>query len=516
MDIDQTATQNEDTFLQEFFCFQKIVETAIRFWRIVVICGLIGILAAFLLTKYVITPKYSSSTTIYAWQANQLSDRDPMVAFRSQLMLVNMLINDYQELMTSNRVQAKVASSTEEYCEKNNISFRPYDISVDAKRDTRIITITVTSASPQVAQYAAKETAEIFGETIREVLQMDNVQVIDPPLLPERPYSPSMKKNLALGLFFGLLCGGGIALLLGLLDQTVKNAEQATSYLKKPVIGTIPLVDKGEVQASAPLWTFLKKRKQYELGEAFRILRANLPYLVPDTEGKSGARVFMVTSALAGEGKSSCLSTLAILIARTGKKVLVIDADLRRPTMHRIFDLPHSNGLVPYIAGVCSLDEAICKGVGEEPLLDVVPCGPIPPNPSELLVSKVFSNLIETARTQYDYVLVDTAPSLFLSDPLTILPLCDGVLFSVSCGLAKIGLLRKALSHISQISTLPIGVVVNRYDRHGQYGMLRYKAYYKNYSDYRSPYRQYLSEKEDGDSTETAKEESGKEESKQA
>jgi len=515
MDFDQSAVQNENSFFQEFFCFQKIVETAIRYWRIVVICGLLGVLSAFLLTKYVITPKYVSSTTLYAWQVNQLNDRDVLSSYRSQLMLVNMLINDYQELMTSKLVQEKVQKSTMEYCAKHDLVFHPFSVEVDAKRDTRIITITVSSASPDVAQYAAKETAAVFGETIREVLRMDNVQVIDEAQLPSTPSQPSKKKNLVLGLIFGLICGGGIALLLGLLDQTIKNADQASSYLKKPVVGTIPLIYKVDAQMTAPLWTFLKKRKYYELGEAFRVLRANLPYLVPESGKKPGARLLMITSALAGEGKSSCLSTLSVLIARTGKRVLLIDADLRRPTLHRIFDLPHNNGLVPYVAGVCSFDEAVCKGVGEEPLLDVMPCGPIPPNPSELLLSKAFSNLLEMVREKYDYVLVDTAPSLFLSDPMSILPFCDGVLFSVSCGLAKIGLLRKALAHVSQISQLPIGLVVNHYDRHGQYGGLRYKSYYKNYSDYRSPYRQYLSDKDEAEADETA-ENGGKEKAKEA
>ena len=498
MDFGQPKDSAKTSLFQDFFCIGNILETAIRYWRIVVIFTIIGLFTAFFITRYLIKPVYMAKSTIFAWQVSQGNERDQIASYGRMLAISSLLINDYQALLLSERVQDQVAAEVREFCGSGQEKGYWYKIGVDYQRDTRILTIKATSNLPKVAQFAANSTAKVFSETIRQVLELDNVQIIDAAKLPEKPINRSLRFNLMLGLVLGLMAGSGLALLLGLLDQTIKNPEQAGNYLKVPIMGVIPLIagSGSKKLQNSFIFNLLDDPDQHELSEAFRLLRANLPYLVPDKSGQGRraghdfCRVLLVTSTIASEGKSNCVSSLAYLTAKAGKRVLLVDADLRRPTLHKVFDLPCGSGLVSYMAGECTLEEATVHSAAGIEGFDVIPSGPIPPNPSEILMSDATSQLLEEMRQRYDYIFIDTAPALFLADPMILMPLCDGVLFVVSCSNAKIGLIRKTIAQLSQISQLPLGAIVNRFDRsgpNGYYGTYRYKNYYRYYTDYMTP-----------------------------
>ncbi len=494
-------SQDKSNFLEDFFCLTNILDTVLRYWKIWVFSAILGLACSFIATKYFISPVYLAQTTIYAWISNTggLNNDPPkeisITQFSQSIMMNSLLVNDYKMLLVSERVQDKVRQKMAETFPTPSRTDNVPWFSVDAQyhRNTRIITIIAYAHTPEQAQYAANVTGETFARTVQDVLCLDNVKIIDPAKLPEHKYRPKLQLNLLLGFISGLFLGGLIAFSLAFMDQTIKNPDQVESYLRQPQLGTIPwVIDQDKNNA---LYKCLEDRSCYDFTEALRLIRANLPYLVPVRDVSANVhscRVFLVTSTLSGEGKSGCTSSIAILTAKTGKKVLLLDADLRKSTVERIFDLSPKVGLAQILAGEATLEESIITGV-LEPTFDILPCGPIPPNPAELLVSESFGPIMKKLREDYDYVFIDSPPALFLADPLSIAHFADAVLFVLACHMAKIGLIRKTIRQISRVSSSPLSVIVNRFNRNDISCKYRYSRYgsYGGYGNYRYSYRPY-------------------------
>ena len=487
---------SESSFLQDFFCFRNILETAFRYWMIVAVGALLGIIVAFVYTRYLVKPIYFAQASIFSWRLEQGDEgaSNPASTYRD-LATSLMLVNDYRELLKSSRVHKQLRQRVMARFPNYPPKMLWYDLKISNSRESRILTIEAQARTPELAQFVANETTNVFGDTISEVLMLNNVQVVDTAALPKMPINRSLRRNLPIGLLLGALAGFGIALLIGFFDQTIKDSAQAARYLELPVMGTIPQVDAGAL-AEHPLCELVDMSSQQDLAESFRLLRANLPFLAVSS-GDRLCRVFLATSTLPNEGKSNCIASLAVLTARAGKKVLLIDCDLRKPTVHRIFGVTGGAGLVSVLSGEGSVEQAKIK---LEEYLDLIPCGPIPPNPSELLMSENFAKALETLRKEYDYIFIDSTPSLFLTDPLVIAPLVDGILFTVACNDSKIGLIRKTLRSIQQITDKPIGLIVNRFTAHGSigYGYYHYRYSYKS-RYYRRYYRSYGAGRKDSE-----------------
>ena len=545
----QGNDSNQENILLNFFCFRNIFETAIRYWKLACVCAVLGIVVAFVSTKWFIKPVYVTSSTIYSGKENSSEASDITTAAR-ELNLAMMLMNDYKAILDSNVVRdsladkvinefpQKIKAMDEENAralknfipdEKRTAPELPfqisaqamdqavnpnaknlrYDINIEIRRDCRVLTITALAGSPELAQYVADETASIFSDKIRDILKMDNVKIIDRAKKPLASSNLRMRLNMVGGFLIGLVVGVGLAILRGFIDQTIKNPEQAKRYLNIPVMGVVPKCDMPESRSNL-ISNILDGSGQSELTEAYRLLRTNLQYFVSARSGADGeGRIFMFTSSIPHEGKSSSISLVSALTARAGKKVLLIDADMHKPVIARIFNLRGSHGLVSVLTGAKRPEEVI---FGIEDNLYVMPCGPVPPNPSELLMSERMPELLSKLRQQYDYIFVDTTPALFLSDPLILEPMVDGVLFLVSCSHAKIGLIQRTLRQLQQVSTKPIGLVVNKFDRgevgnrYGYYGYYRYHSYYRYYRDYSHD----ESEGEGKDAAKSAKDSSSK------
>lgn len=222
------------------------------------------------------------------------------------------------------------------------------------------------------------------------------------------------------------------------------------------------------------LFTFEKPKSS--IAEAFRMLRTNLMYTDIDKKMK----LIMVTSSGPAEGKSTVLANLGVALAQTGKKILIIDCDLRRPVQHEVFSVSNQKGVTNYITGYCSFEEAVLET--QIPDLYVMPSGPIPPNPSELLGSKVMENLLHTVKEHFDLILIDAPPVMAVADPLIIGPKCDGVLMVVRSGQTKIQLLKDTREALEKAQLNVIGAVLNDVNRKKQ-GYGYYGKYYARYYD---------------------------------
>ena len=491
------STKNEqvqENIFLNFFCFRNIFETAIRYWKVAVLCAILGIALSFVATRWLIAPVYLSKSTIFSWWDEKLSE-ETKDGIRSteklrQLQMAQLLVNDYRALLESDSVRKELSEKVVKDFKKEHPEFKGklwYSVSIETRRETRVLTINAQAHDPHLAQYVAKQTADIFRDKVKSVLKMDNVQIIDEAKLGILS-NKSLRRNLPIGCAIGLMAGIALALLLGFIDQTIKNPEQAKRYLDIPVMGVIPKSKMPE-NRSKLIMEMLDNPKSQELIEAYRLLRTNLQYLVPSRSAAAGGEIFMFTSSIPHEGKSSSVALVSLLTARAGKKVLLIDADMHKPVQSHIFNLRSGTGFVSVLTGDKTVDEVVHH---VEDCFDVMPCGPIPPNPSELLMSERMPQLLDELRKKYDYVFIDITPALFLSDPLIVKPLVDGVLFMVACSQTKIGMIQRTLRQLQQVSKTPIGLVVNQFDRgevgnrYGYYGYYRYHSYYRYYRDYAS------------------------------
>lgn len=309
-----------------------------------------------------------------------------------------------------------------------------------------------------------------------QVLENQNVgnsRVISEALVPELPVSPKIPLNLALGGFLGVLLGAGTALLLESMNQSLKNIEEANRLLGFPLLGTIP--QHGEKNPKNPQ----EGRQELPLlddpyspvSTSFEMLQTNLGFTVSDKE----LRVILVTSATPGEGKSFVAANLALAGAHVGKRVLLVDADMRRPRQHRVWEIHNLLGLSNILAGQTQLKNAVQE---VSPLVKMLPAGKIPPNPVTLLDSQCMADLVEEASKDYDFVIIDTPPLTAVTDPLIVGKYVDGLLLVVRPGKVEYSAVNAAKSLLTQAKLPILGMVVNGIVKESGYGGYYYSSGY--------------------------------------
>lgn len=275
--------------------------------------------------------------------------------------------------------------------------------------------------------------------------------------------APVAYQDLGLGLIAGLLLGAGLAYLAELSDKSFRNPAEIRNRLGLPLVGHIPFLapdpdaerkrTAGETCPDPLLCTYYRP-KSLE-AEAYRAVRTALFFAAQSV----GHKVIQVTSPNKSDGKSLMIANLAVMVAQSGKSVLLIDADLRRPRQHRMFGLEAPVGLAKVLAGEVEPPDAIvATGV---PGLSILPCGTVPPNPSELLTSPRFNELLETVRGQYDFVLVDTPPLLAVTDPCVVAGRVDGVFLTIRLTRKGRPDAERAREILAGLNVKIIGVVVN-------------------------------------------------------
>ncbi len=269
--------------------------------------------------------------------------------------------------------------------------------------------------------------------------------------VPTAPASPNLRLNLVLGLVIGLAVGVAVAVVRELLDTRVRSTADVEDVTDAPVLGVIGY------EADAPEHPLIvQESPQAVRAEAFRRLRTNLQFL----ELGPAARTYVMTSALPGEGKTTTSVNLAITLADSGQRVVLVDADLRRPAVARYLGIEGSVGLTTILIGKVAVEDAVQPwGNGN---LDVIASGEIPPNPSELLGGESMAQLLERLRTEYDVIVVDTPPLLPVTDAAILAKGVGGAIVVVGAGTVHRNQLDTALSALGTVGVRPLGIVVNR------------------------------------------------------
>lgn len=308
-------------------------------------------------------------------------------------------------------------------------------------------------------------------------LKATNITIVDPARSQSVPVLPKRRANLALGILFGIFVGLSSAFAIDTLDRTVSDPLEVEEITGKPVIGVIPIFgEKARTYGarlahraqrltgvktlipdpgSSSVW--MLERPDSVPAEAFRVLRTSIML----SRAGGGLKILLVTGCTPGEGKTTVTANLAVAFAQHNKKVLIIEADMRRPKLKEKMEFPGDVGLSNVLSGTCSSEDAILRGL-YVPTLDVMPAGPRPPMPSEILGSEAFDALLEKLKICYDIIVIDSPPALVVTDAVTMSPKVDAVLWVAQAGVITRPQLGRA-THLIERNRIPvIGFVMNR------------------------------------------------------
>ncbi len=336
---------------------------------------------------------------------------------------------------------------------------------------------------------------EKFNEaSITEKSEFGYVDIVDPAIVPGSPVSPNMRRNIMLGAIVGLALGVGVVLLRSYLDVRVRTPEDLKrfGYATLSAINRLDdevkrFADNSNGRGQPTASDFDKHLVTYfnplsPLSEAFRRLRTNVMYAQLDTPLKS----VLVTSASPAEGKTTTVANLAVTFAQAEKRVLLVDADMRRPTLHETFGLSKSPGLTDILVGTSTFAEAVHRAVAD--YLDVLCCGITPPNPAEQLGSRRMQEFIKQMCEQYDLVLFDSPPLLAVTDAAVLSTAVDGAILVVAASETRATAIHRASEFIGTVGGKVLGCVLNKFDVRkaygGYYASDNYSYYGYGHSDY--------------------------------
>lgn len=323
-------------------------------------------------------------------------------------------------------------------------------------------------------------------------LRSNNIKVLDAARAPGAPVEPNIPRNLAFALILGITSGVGLAFLLESMDNTVRTTEQAQIISALPSLGMIPLGSKASSYGNGSKRLALTSSKevvelvtqvrpQSQMAESYRALRTSLLL------SSLGAppKVIMVTSARPQEGKTTTAINSAIVLAQKGVRVLLVDADLRRPSVHKTLGMGPRSGLSNVLTGSATLEQAITVSP-ILPNLFVLPAGSPPPNPAELLASPNMKDVLTALREQFDHVVIDTPPTLSVTDAVVLSPRVDAIILVIRSGQTTKQALRRARDILMQVNAHVTGVLLNAVD-------LNSPDYYYYY-EYQGKYSHYYQE----------------------
>jgi len=315
-------------------------------------------------------------------------------------------------------------------------------------------------------------------------LKATNIRIVDPAYPPKKPARPRILLNLSIALLLGLCVGTGAAFLQEHLDNTLKTTEEVERFLQLPALGAVPAVaglengngvhafyeralmltgDKGKSNGNGHWNRIEGNASNAPLAEAFHGLRTSVLL----STAKRPPSSLLVTSAQSGEGKTTVAANLALSLAQLGESVLLIDADLRRPRLQEFFGVDNSSGLVDFLTGHVDWRKVVWQSPAEG--LSVLFCGPIPPNPADLLSSEYMPNLIREATKEYKFVVLDSPPMLNLADSRILATLVDGVILVVGSGTTPRELVHRAYISAVDAGSHILGAAINFADTRNDY-----------------------------------------------
>lgn len=419
-----------------------------RRWKLIAACLLLTVAAAALITLRA-TPQYAATARLFV-STPQSSTSD---AYQGGLFS-QQRVASYADLITGENLAQRVIDrlnlqeSSADLAEQVSSSVSP---------ETVILEVTVTDPSPQRAHVLARAMAQEFTQFVQELetapgkkVSPIKATIVDSPERPTTPVSPQPIRNLGLAAVIGLLLGVGLAVLRETLDRTIKSPQDLSDATGTSLLGTVQYDARA---AKSPLVTELESHAPRV--EAFRMLRTNLQFVDVDKRSK----VFVVTSAVPAEGKSTTAINLAVTLAQASQRVLLVEGDLRRPRISTYLRLEPTVGLTTVLIGRVGVEEAI-QPWGKDGL-DVMTSGTVPPNPAELLQSQAMESVISKVCEAYDVIVIDAPPLLPVTDAALLAAQSDGAILVVRHGKTTREQASLAAERLHSVDAKILGTVLN-------------------------------------------------------
>ena len=415
-----------------------------------------------LISIYLIRPLYRADFTVFV--NNRATNTETNLVSNGDMIAAQSLAYTYSALITNRSVLEPAAEAAS--MEKRTYAELKKMVTTDIEENTQLINIHVTAPTPEGALAFAEKIAEAAPEYVEGIIEGTSMKIVSAPATNMLPVYPNVEKNAVMGLAAGFIFAIAAMFLHFLLDTKVKDAHELEETSGIALVGSVPRIHPEKKEGSrngkrkkkddAPSWqSVLGADTSWEVMEAYRTIRTNVSFMINGKEKK----VIGVTSAVPEEGKTTNAINHAISFAQIGKKVLLIDADMRRPSVTGKLGLRTGSGLSNCLAGQKDLSE--CIKDNRRYGIDILPAGAVPPDPTWMLQSERFEKMIAQVREKYDYIIIDLPPVLTVADAYIISKYVDGYLLVIRNGKTEIKAVEDMVSQLRRAGALVIGFINN-------------------------------------------------------
>lgn len=461
--------------LQDNISVMFILNILKKGWKLMVIFLLLGAAAAYAVSTYFITPMYSSDISLYVMSSNNIGGGSTSAG---ELNNSSRLARTYIIILKEPTVREQVANKLHTKISSGQLGGM---VSMEAVDDTEVIKISAISSDPELSAEICNVYGSVAPEVLQRVVKAGSVEIIGKARVSGTPVSPNVRTNTLYGAVAGIAAAIVIVLIRVLVDNTVQSEEEFKRIIGIPVWASIPSFtssakdkrSKGS-DAAALRRTIINSQTPFAITEAYKNARTSMSFSITD----SSAKAVVITSCEPDAGKSTTVANLAMTMAKTNAKVLIVDSDLRKPIQHKYFRIDNSKGLSGVLAGHYSVGSCI-KEVAKN--LYLMPSGVIPPNPSELIASRNMSQLIKELKNVYDYIFFDAPPASVVTDATVLAPKLDGVLFIVRQNRTEYSDIQKIIDDIERLDGNILGTIITDASNLSSIGLSRYKAYDYHY-----------------------------------
>ena len=455
---------------------QAVLNKAWQIGLVTFLCGVIAYVGSVML----LTPEYNAQALFYVNNSSVSFGDASLSISNGDITTSKNLVNSYIVILKSRATLLDVldyADSSKTYSQLSSM------ISASSVDGTEVFRVTVTSPDPVEAEILANAIAHVMPDRIANIVEGSSAKVVDFAVLPTTPSYPNNMSNMFIGLLVGFALSAGFVILIEFLDVTIKDEEDIAKCCNYPILAMVPNLSRSKYgyryrSRYYKKYSYNKKIKRviktppaktdgpvsFELDfvttEAYKLLRTKLQYSFAD---EKSCRVFAVSSAMAGEGKSITAVRLASSLAQLDKRVLLIDCDMRRPTLAEKLDLKKYPGLSEHLTGFLGLNDVIqiCTINKSNTSFSVITAGNRPPNPVELMNSEKMRGCLQQLREQYDYIILDMPPVGEVSDALASSALADGVLFVIRQNYGNKLAVAEAIQQFEFVNAKVLGVLFN-------------------------------------------------------
>ena len=445
---------------------KRILEIILSKKLLIVLILLFSILFGYAYSYYYKKPEYKSSVTILLVADENKTNKE---LTQTDLNINNGLISTYSSIAKSTNVVKKTIENLE-----LNMSASSLQKKIDAKQidSTQFLKISVTNANPELAKNIANELANVFTQQIKEIYNLQNISIVDEAEVESTPCNVNHMKDIIMFAFAGLFLAMVSVVAIFMFDDTIKSEEDIEKNVKLKAIGTLP-VDKEKNEL------IVKNNPKSQIVESIKTIRTNILY-------STNKNAILVTSCKQDEGKTWVINNLAVAFAQTGKRVILVDANLREESnKNDIFEIDKGEGLSDFIKEISedNLDnlQKSRNYIKETkiPNLHILQNGTIPPNPVELVSSRNMQKIIKLLKNMYDVVLIDGTSSIMVSDSIALSSMVDSTILIAENKKTKINDLKKVKKLIEDVHGNILGVILNKAQtQKGKYYGKKYGYYY--------------------------------------